>query len=116
MSHQLVVASLPANQFIPPAVVFFDFALNHARWFANEIEDLRPELVRFLEATLAGNQTRQALLLGLSFNLYRLKHRYFLQRMSTDHRTSKDQTTRPLKLVPSSSKAWNRLLMGKAAL
>jgi hypothetical protein len=29
-------------------------------------------------------QTRQALLLGLSFNLYRLKHRYLFLRMSTE--------------------------------
>ena|SRR5487761_1270262 len=29
-------------------------------------------------------QTRQALLLGLSFNLYRLRHRYLFLRMSTE--------------------------------
>ena len=29
-------------------------------------------------------QVRQALLLGLSFNLYRLRHRYFFLRMSTE--------------------------------
>jgi hypothetical protein len=29
-------------------------------------------------------QMRQALLLGLSFNLYRLKHRYLFSRMSTE--------------------------------
>jgi hypothetical protein len=29
-------------------------------------------------------QMRQALLLGLSFNLYRLRHRYIFLRMSTE--------------------------------
>jgi hypothetical protein len=29
-------------------------------------------------------QMRQALLLGLSFNLYRLRHRYLFSRMSTE--------------------------------
>jgi hypothetical protein len=29
-------------------------------------------------------QKRQALLLGLSFNLYRLRHRYLFLRMSTE--------------------------------
>src|SRR5487761_555999 len=52
------------------------------------IESLFSSVKRKLSARAPGRslrtQKRQALLLGLSFNLYRLKHRYLLSRMSTE--------------------------------
>jgi len=52
------------------------------------IESLFSSVKRKLSARAPGRslrtQVRQALLLGLSFNLYRLKHRYFSLRMSTE--------------------------------
>ena len=52
------------------------------------IETVFSSVKRKLSARAPGRslrmQTRQALLLGLSFNLYRLRHRYFLLRMSTE--------------------------------
>jgi len=51
------------------------------------IESVFSSVKRKLSARAPGRslpmQVRQALLLGLSFNLYRLKHRYLLWRMST---------------------------------
>ncbi|MGH9691755.1 MAG: transposase [Candidatus Acidiferrales bacterium] len=52
------------------------------------IESLFSSVKRKLSARTPGltlpRQKRQALLPGLSFNLYRLKHRYFSPRMSTE--------------------------------
>lgn len=52
------------------------------------IETLLSSVKRKLSARAPGRsllmQMRQALLLGLSFNLYRLRHRYLFLRMSTD--------------------------------
>jgi hypothetical protein len=52
------------------------------------IETVFSSVKRKLSARAPGRslrmQTRQALLLGLSFNLYRLKHRYIFPRMSTE--------------------------------
>jgi hypothetical protein len=52
------------------------------------IETLFSSVKRKLSARAPGRslrmQMRQALLLGLSFNLYRLRHRYFFLRMSTE--------------------------------
>jgi Transposase DDE domain len=52
------------------------------------IESLFSSVKRKLSARAPGHslrmQTRQALLLGLSFNLYRLRHRYLFKRMSTE--------------------------------
>jgi Transposase DDE domain len=52
------------------------------------IETLFSSVKRKLSARAPGRtlpmQKRQALLLGLSFNLYRLKHRYLFLRMSTE--------------------------------
>jgi hypothetical protein len=52
------------------------------------IESLFSSLKRKLSARAPGRslrtQKRQALLLGLSFNLYRLRHRYLFARMSTE--------------------------------
>lgn len=52
------------------------------------IETLFSLIKRKLSARAPGRslrmQMRQALLLGLSFNLYRLKHRYLFVRMSTE--------------------------------
>jgi Transposase DDE domain/Transposase domain (DUF772) len=52
------------------------------------IETVFSSVKRKLSARAPGRslrmQRRQALLLGLSFNLYRLKHRYYLRRMSTE--------------------------------
>jgi Transposase DDE domain len=52
------------------------------------IETLFSSVKRKLSARAPGRtlpmQKRQALLLGLSFNLYRLRHRYFFLRMSTE--------------------------------
>ncbi len=52
------------------------------------IESLFSSMKRKLSARAPGRslrmQMRQALLLGLSFNLYRLKHRYRFLRMSTE--------------------------------
>jgi hypothetical protein len=54
------------------------------------IESLFSSVKRKLSARAPGRslrtQVRQALLLGLSFNLYRLKHRYLFPRMSTEPR------------------------------
>jgi len=55
------------------------------------IESLFSSVKRKLSARAPGRslrvQMRQALLLGLSFNLYRLKHRRLFQRMSTELKT-----------------------------
>jgi hypothetical protein len=52
------------------------------------IETLFTSVRRKLSARAPGRllpmQRRQAMLLGLSFNLYRLRHRYLFLRMSTD--------------------------------
>jgi hypothetical protein len=52
------------------------------------VETLFSSVKRKLSARAPGRslrmQTRQALLLGLSFNLYRLRHRYIFLRMSTE--------------------------------
>jgi hypothetical protein len=52
------------------------------------IETLFSSVKRKLSARAPGRslrtQMRQALLLGLSFNLYRLRHRYLFSRMSTE--------------------------------
>jgi len=52
------------------------------------IESLFSSVKRKLSAHAPGRslrmQKRQALLLGLSFNLYRLRHRYLFSRMSTE--------------------------------
>jgi Transposase DDE domain len=52
------------------------------------IESLFSSVKRKLSARAPGRslhmQVRQALLLGLSFNLYRLRHRYHFLRMSTE--------------------------------
>jgi hypothetical protein len=52
------------------------------------VETLFSSVKRKLSARAPGHslrmQTRQALLLGLSFSLYRLRHRYFSLRMSTE--------------------------------
>jgi hypothetical protein len=52
------------------------------------IESLFSSIKRKLSARAPGRslptQMRQALLLGLSFNLYRLRHRYLFSRMSTE--------------------------------
>jgi hypothetical protein len=52
------------------------------------IESLFSSVKRKLSARAPGRslrtQMRQALLLGLSFNLYRLKHRHLFLRMSTE--------------------------------
>ena len=52
------------------------------------IESLFSSVKRKLSARAPGRslrtQMRQALLLGLSFNLYRLRHRYLFSRMSTE--------------------------------
>jgi hypothetical protein len=52
------------------------------------IETVFSSVKRKLSARAPGRslrmQMRQALLLGLSFNLYRLKHRYLFVRMSTE--------------------------------
>jgi hypothetical protein len=52
------------------------------------IESLFSSVKRKLSARAPGRslrmQKRQALLLGLSFNLYRLRHRYLFSRMSTE--------------------------------
>ncbi len=52
------------------------------------VESLFSSVKRKLSARVLGRslrmQMRQALLLGLSFNLYRLKHRYLFLRMSTE--------------------------------
>ena len=52
------------------------------------IESVFSSVKRKLSARAPGRslriQRRQALLLGLSFNLYRLRHRYLFQRMSTE--------------------------------
>jgi hypothetical protein len=52
------------------------------------IESLFSSLKRKLSARAPGRslrtQKRQALLLGLSFNLYRLRHRYLFARMSIE--------------------------------
>ena len=52
------------------------------------VESIFSSVKRKLSARAPGRslrmQTRQALLLGLSFNLYRLKHRYLFVRMSTE--------------------------------
>jgi hypothetical protein len=52
------------------------------------IETLFSSVKRKLSARAPGRtlpmQKRQALLLGLSFNLYRLRHRYLFLRMSTE--------------------------------
>jgi len=52
------------------------------------VESIFSSVKRKLSARAPGRslrmQTRQALLLGLSFNLYRLKHRYLFLRMSTE--------------------------------
>jgi hypothetical protein len=52
------------------------------------IESVFSSVKRKLSARAPGRllsmQQRQALLLGLSFNLYRLRHRYYLLRMSTE--------------------------------
>ncbi len=54
------------------------------------IESVFSSVKRKLSARAPGRslrmQTLQALLLGLSFNLYRLKHRYLFSRMSTEPR------------------------------
>ena len=54
------------------------------------VETLFSSVKRKLSARAPGRtlrmQTRQALLLGLSFNLYHLKHRYLFLRMSTEPR------------------------------
>jgi hypothetical protein len=54
------------------------------------IETLFSSVKRKLSARAPGHslpmQMRQALLLGLSFNLYRLRHRYLFSRMSTEPR------------------------------
>ncbi len=52
------------------------------------VESIFSSVKRKLSARAPGRslrmQRRQALLLGLSFNLYRLKHRYLFLRMSTE--------------------------------
>ena len=52
------------------------------------IESVFSSVKRKLSARAPGRslsmQVRQALLLGLSFNLYRLRHRHFFLRMSTE--------------------------------
>jgi hypothetical protein len=52
------------------------------------IETLFSSVKRKLSARAPGRSLRvqmlQALLLGLSFNLYRLRHRYIILRMSTE--------------------------------
>jgi hypothetical protein len=52
------------------------------------IESLFSSILRKLSASAPGRslptQMRQALLLGLSFNLYPLRHRYLFSRMSTE--------------------------------
>jgi hypothetical protein len=52
------------------------------------IESVFSSVKRKLSARAPGRslpmQVRQALLLGLSFNLYRLRHRYLFPRMSTE--------------------------------
>ena len=52
------------------------------------VESIFSSVKRKLSARAPGRslrmQMRQALLLGLSFNLYRLKHRYLFLRMSTE--------------------------------
>jgi hypothetical protein len=57
------------------------------------IESLFSSVKRKLSARAPGRslrtQKRQALLLGLSFNLYRLRHRYLFSRMSTEPNASK---------------------------
>jgi hypothetical protein len=68
------------NRLIPPLLGLNEFPHR---------DTLRTFLVkRKLSARAPGRllrmQQRQALLLGLSFNLYRLKHRYFSLRMSTE--------------------------------
>ena len=56
------------------------------------IESLFSSVKRKLSARAPGRslrtQTRQALLLGLSFNLYRLRHRHLFSRMSTEPNNS----------------------------
>jgi hypothetical protein len=79
------------------------------------VESVFSSVKRKLSARAPGRtlrmQGRQALLLGLSFNLYRLWHRYLFQRMSTEpsHLINAlgEKEARPQGLKPLFSKALN---------
>ena len=75
------------------------------------IESLFSSVKRKLSARAPGRslqmQMRQALLLGLSFNLYRLRHRYLFLRMSTEPYRIKTSAS-SLRRTPSSSCSLSR--------